>query len=571
MKRYILSLLSLVVLAACSSYDESFEMPTDNNNIAEKYFVYANIDNTSNTRVDITSSTNADGKPIIKVNWEESGEQFLVYQDYELSQSSNATAYQFSQVSGNQFTGDIPVNGKGYSAFYNCSLSLGQSGPHTHKMNYDMSEQNGTGDKVLMMGESKEGTGVIDFDHLGFILKPTFKYKNAGMDDWGVLNSSITKIEMGGDLQYVDDEDSKKQITVTPTSALNDIYIFLPKLSLYPYATQTNAEKKVQYKAGDTFTFKVTTEDGEYTGSLTLPAEPTLEAGKFYTATIKLTNTRSYLPSCSTFRSKLVNAIKNHGNTINYIMFKAKSNNTSGTEITGITGSPAYIEIDGSTLKIHSEAERFVFPSNCSEMFYYITDSGTNIFNTVKQLDLTNCDTSGVEKMKKMFAYCTNLYAFSYTEELFDTSNVTDMSEMFSNFGINAEIKGFGLTLNFNTSKVTNMTSMFEGCAVGNLDISSFDMSKVTSVTDMFNWATWIKTLKLGNFSVPAGCDLTNMFYGIGLSTTETKIYVSSQDVINRLKGSEYNIGITIGNNNVVNPNVPNYPNDTTRIKFILP
>ena len=87
----------------------------------------------------------------------------------------------------------------------------------------------------------------------------------------------------------------------------------------------------------------------------------------------------------------------------------------------------------------------------------------------------------------------------------------------------------------------------------------------------MFDWAIWINTLKLGNFSVPNGCDLTEMFYGIGVSTTYTDIYVSSQSVIDRLKGSGYNIGIIIGDNNVVNPNVPDTANNLNRITFKLP
>ncbi|WP_218743514.1 BspA family leucine-rich repeat surface protein, partial [Mycoplasmopsis anatis] len=40
----------------------------------------------------------------------------------------------------------------------------------------------------------------------------------------------------------------------------------------------------------------------------------------------------------------------------------------------------------------------------------------------------------------------------------FDTSNVTDMSYMFSN------CQNFNQPLNFNTSKVKEMTDMFAGC-----------------------------------------------------------------------------------------------------------
>ena len=559
MKRYILSLLSLVVLAACSSYDESFEKPIDeptDNNIAEKYFVYANIDNTSNTRVAMTPGTNADGNPIIKVNWEESGEQFLVYRDFELTQEYlNDNPYLFTQVpSSNKFEGDIPVSGKGYSAFYNCSLSLGQSGPHTHKMNYDMSEQNGTGDKVLMMGESQNETGVIDFDHLGFILKPTFKYKNVGMDDWEVLNSSITKIEMGGNLQYVDDENSKKQITVTPTSALDDIYIFLPKLSLYPYATTTNAGVKVQYNAGDTFTFRVTTEDGEYTGSLTLPAEPTLEAGKFYTATIKLANTRSKLPEGTKFKDQLVGYINSYKEThpdtqVHKIKFVPNSSNTEGKELTEITeGSPVYFVINEGTAEIRSAAKTFVFNSDCSNMFSKSSPT-YELLNDIISIDFAGCcDTSKVTNMQDMFSYCLNLYGISNAK--FDTSNVTNMCRMFYACGEN--VSPFSELINmstFTTSKVTNMEEMFGRYSGRKLDISKFDMSSVKTVKDMFANAIYLNELYLGdlkNFKID-DCNLENMFLNVGISNNnddgKAKIYVGNDDILNKLQNAT-NTGI---------------------------
>ena len=546
MKKYILGILSLVLLSACNSFEEPTIENAGENNTAttEKYFVYANINNTSDTRVDITPSTNANGKPIIKVNWAESGEQFLVYRDSELSQPPyNATAHQFSQVSGNQFTGNFPINNTGYSAFYNCLLNLNQSGPSTFTMDYDMSEQNGTGDKVLMMGKSKEGTGVIDFDHLGFILKLTFKYKNEGMNDWEVLNSSIAKIEMGGDLQYVNDEDSKEQITVTPTSALDDIYIFLPKLSLYPYATQTNSKYKVQYNAGDTFTFRVTTSDNEYTGSLTLPASPTLEAGKFYTATIKLTNTRSYLPEGTEFKDQLVNFVGSR--SVKVIKFVPNSPNTTKDKLTGITGSPAYFVMNGNTVEIHSAAETFVFDSDCSNMFSGSSGS-YELLGNITSIDFAECcDTSNVTNMQAMFSHCRYLHPISGAAN-FDTTNVTNMCQMFLFCG---DKRGpFEELINmskFDTSNVTNMEEMFKGYYGTTLDVSSFEMSNVTNAKNMFIGAFYLNKLKLGKFDIPENCDLTNMFFQVGLnnnSDNKAKIYVSNQTIIERLKNA--NTGI---------------------------
>jgi len=66
--------------------------------------------------------------------------------------------------------------------------------------------------------------------------------------------------------------------------------------------------------------------------------------------------------------------------------------------------------------------------------------------------------------------------------EVLDTSNVTDMLNMFSNCPslINLNLS------HFNTSKVFRMESMFYGCSgLLNLDLSSFDTSQVTTMNNM--------------------------------------------------------------------------------------
>ena len=567
MKKYILGVLSLVILTACNSFNEPIintGSESENNPTTEKHFVYANINNPSDTRVDITPSTNADGRPIIKVNWEESGEQFLVYRKFELSpQYLNDNPYLFTQVSGNKFEGEFAINGGDDPAFYNCSLSVGTNW-FNHKLNYDMSEQNGTGDKVLMMSESQTEPGVLDFDHLGFILKPTFKFRGAGETTPRDMDPLITKIVMGGDLQYVDDEDSKKQITVTP-SELDDIYIFLPKLQLYPWASEdgSNSQYMVQYKAGDTFTFKVTTNDGkEYTAkSLTLPAEPTLEAGKFYTATIDLAETCCYLPKGTVFKKQLIDFVNDYKQEypdcwLYRIKFKAKSHQT-GTEIKGsddspVSGSPAYFVVDGNSIEIHSAAETFVFNSDCSNMFS-ADDGDYRLFKDIAYMFFPDCDTSQVTDMSEMFSNCITFHYI--IDANFDVSNVTNMYRMFYRCGRNITSipnydygdgfasKFWDNSTIFNTSKVTNMTGMFEEFGCTKIDLSHFDMSNVKSVKDIFNKAVYVGEIYLGKFNVPDDCDLTNMFYHTGLfdkfEILKTYVYVTNQRAIDLMNQSE--------------------------------
>ena len=557
MKRYILSLLSLVVLAACSSYDESFEKPidepTDNdNNIAEKVIVSAYINGSDDTRVAMTPGTDAEEHPIIKVNWKDSGEKFLVYseqfwQDGNFSEINNPN--EFNQVSGNEFQGNS-LYGVYHSAFYNCSLK--GEWRSALRLSYDISKQDGTLNEknVLMKSRSTTNTPKFNFSHMGFILKPTFKFREAGEATPRDMDALITKIEMEN-VQYVktdtdvvdSKENYKKQtITVTP-SAQEDIYIFLPKLELFP---ENNNGYEVNYAAGHTFTFKVTTNDGkEYTAKpLTLPASPTLEAGKFYTATIELVETRCYLPEGTEFKDQLVGYINSYKEThpdtqVCEIKFVPNSSNTEGVELTGITeGSPVYFVINGVTAEIHSAAKTFVFNSECSNMFSKSSPT-YELLNDITSIDFAGCcDTSKVTNMQDMFSYCLNLYGISNAK--FDTSNVTNMCRMF--YACGEDRSPFSELINmstFTTSKVTNMEGMFGKYSGRNLDISKFDMSSVKTVKDMFANAIYLNELYLGDFEID-DCNLENMFLNVGKSNNnddyKAKIYVGNDDILKKLQ-----------------------------------
>ena len=91
----------------------------------------------------------------------------------------------------------------------------------------------------------------------------------------------------------------------------------------------------------------------------------------------------------------------------------------------------------------------------------------------------------------------------------FDTSAVTDMSEMF-----------YGCILttldlsSFNTSAVTNMMYMFKYCSnFTTLDLSSFDTSSVTSMGGMFDNCDRLTTLDLTSFDTSAVTNMMYMFY----------------------------------------------------------
>ncbi len=135
------------------------------------------------------------------------------------------------------------------------------------------------------------------------------------------------------------------------------------------------------------------------------------------------------------------------------------------------------------------------------------TSNATNMnsmfggYNHLTQLDVSDFDTRKVTSMEAMFTAWTpdqkwnpdrRLTSIIFGEK-FDTSNVTNMRDMFSGFmGTSLDLK------NFNTSNVTNMYHIFSGCYnLTELNLCSFDTRKVTNSEMMF-----ANTNKLNNVYV---------------------------------------------------------------------
>lgn len=83
-----------------------------------------------------------------------------------------------------------------------------------------------------------------------------------------------------------------------------------------------------------------------------------------------------------------------------------------------------------------------------------------------------------------------------------NTSEVTNMSNMFGNFSfgtyLGSELKELDLST-FDTRNVTKMGSMFSGCTLTTIDLSAFDTHKVESMTSMFSSCPNLKTIYVGD------------------------------------------------------------------------
>ena len=241
MKKFLFATLMgvLVALVGCQQDDE---LTGVENTLGKKVSVTANIKANAQSRVALEYNDEGDD-PIIKVDWKASGESFLMY-------DADDDVTVFTQTSGNQFEGTLPsASSIYYSAEYGSIANLAtQDGTLNEKY-------------VWMSARVFDLTQSIQFEHKTTVLKPTFTFESEP------INSSISKIVMGG----VTLPDDVEAITVEPESK-EDIFIFLPAF--------------IPFSENHTFNFTVTINGKEYVAELTIGKS--MEAGKFYTATIEL-------------------------------------------------------------------------------------------------------------------------------------------------------------------------------------------------------------------------------------------------------------------------------------------
>ena len=170
----------------------------------------------------------------------------------------------------------------------------------------------------------------------------------------------------------------------------------------------------------------------------------------------------------------------------------------------------------------YAEPEKVYLNTDSSYMFSSVYDE--QIKNIV-EVDLSSFDTSKVTDMSDMFNSMSNLTSLNLSN--FDTSQVTDMSYMF--------VDVFNLTTldlsSFDTSKVMDMEHMFHGMSnLTSLNLSSFNTSKVKYMNHMFYDVRKLTTLNLSNFNTSQVTDMQCMFNGmINLTTLNLSSFNTSK------------------------------------------
>ena len=233
------------------------------------------------------------------------------------------------------------------------------------------------------------------------------------------------------------------------------------------------------------------------------------------------------LPSGSTFQTVVHAQLAEDTKAIKFIAnSKVVTEHQIGT-------SPAYMQLNGTTLEIHTAAKEFIFNKSCSDMFSTI--NGTTKFSNITTIDFNGCiNTSKVTRLGWMFYGCSALNSLDLSS--FNTANVTDMNRMFfrchalnsldlscfntanvtdmsSMFDTCQALESLNLS-SFNTAKVANMDYMFDTCeALESVDLSSFDTANVTNMSNMFSYCEALKSLNLSGFNTANVTNMSSMFY----------------------------------------------------------
>ena len=144
-----------------------------------------------------------------------------------------------------------------------------------------------------------------------------------------------------------------------------------------------------------------------------------------------------------------------------------------------------------------------IFDNEINTCAYMFSD-----LNNIKEIDLSNFNTSLVINMSSMFMNCNQLEKINLWN--INTTLVQDMGSLFEKC---TKLKSIDLSY-FNTSSVTNMNKLFSRCeSIKSIDASSFDTSKVEDMFEIFGYCENLIAVNVSSFNTSKVKNMGGMFY----------------------------------------------------------
>lgn len=140
-----------------------------------------------------------------------------------------------------------------------------------------------------------------------------------------------------------------------------------------------------------------------------------------------------------------------------------------------------------------------------------VTDMSDMFYNcsSLSNVDVSHFNTGNVTSMYRLFYGCISLVSIDVSN--FNTNNVTNLGSMFDRCSNLSTID----VSRFNTSNVTDMEGLFCGCSgLKSLDVSNFDTRNVTNMHMMFDGCSNLAILDVSNFKTSNVTDMYAMFAG---------------------------------------------------------
>ena len=166
-------------------------------------------------------------------------------------------------------------------------------------------------------------------------------------------------------------------------------------------------------------------------------------------------------------------------------------------------------------------------PTSCSNMF--------NGIQEIKSIDLSEFDTSNVSDMSFMFSECINLEELNLKN--LKISSVTSLASMFKSC---INLKEIDLS-NLDASSVTTMSGMFSSCtSLTYINFSNIELGSLKDMSYLFNQSESLSRINLSNLNTETVETMSHMFSGcqqlksLDLSDFDTSSVMDMEEMFSR-------------------------------------